>query len=209
MNTTTVAPETQKAPPLEKQTTVGNYFVSNYPPFSFWKPEFVPEVYAAMDRAPSTINHQPSTTLGLYVHIPFCRKRCHFCYFKVYTDKDAAAIRSYIDTVLKELTAYARQPVIGGRKPRFIYFGGGTPSYLSESQLKFLSESMKALLPWDAAEEITFEAAVLKTLLLDQSNRFIKFLLVRYQALVQKGNFCHILSLRIDVPKIPVNGGRE
>ena len=29
---------------LEKQTTVGNYFVSNYPPFSFWKPEFVPDV---------------------------------------------------------------------------------------------------------------------------------------------------------------------
>src|SRR5712671_4587059 len=88
MNTTAVGPEKTKAPPLEKQTTVGNYFVSNYPPFSFWKPEFVPEVYAAMERQPSTLNPQPSTTLGLYVHIPFCRKRCHFCYFKVYTDKD-------------------------------------------------------------------------------------------------------------------------
>src|SRR5438445_7385096 len=100
MSITTVAPETPKAPPLEKQTTVGNYFVSNYPPFSFWKPEFVPEVYTAMERAPSTFNYpssiavprkmdQPSTALGLYVHIPFCRKRCHFCYFKVYTDKDS------------------------------------------------------------------------------------------------------------------------
>jgi oxygen-independent coproporphyrinogen-3 oxidase len=39
MSTTTATPETAKAPPLEKQTTVGNYFVSNYPPFSFWKPE--------------------------------------------------------------------------------------------------------------------------------------------------------------------------
>ncbi len=67
--------------PAEKETTVGNYFVSNYPPFSFWKPERVPEVAAALGRPP-----QPGTRLGLYLHIPFCRKRCHFCYFRVYTD---------------------------------------------------------------------------------------------------------------------------
>src|SRR6266480_410256 len=158
MNTTTIAPQTPKAPPLAKQTTVGNYFVSNYPPFSFWKPEFVPEVYAAMDRPPSTINHQPSTTLGLYVHIPFCRKRCHFCYFKVYTDKDSSQIKAYIDAVLKELGLYAAKPFIGGRKPNFIYFGGGTPSYLSVDQLKHLTNGMKSLLPWDEAEEVAFEA---------------------------------------------------
>ena len=154
MSTITIAPApTPAAPPLQKETTAGSYFISNYPPFSFWKPEFIPQFNEALERAP-----EPGNDLGLYTHIPFCRKRCHFCYFKVYTDKDAAAIRNYIDTVLKELTVYARKPIIGGRKPRFLYFGGGTPSYLSESQLKFLSDSMKALLPWDEAEEITFEA---------------------------------------------------
>src|SRR5881296_1741461 len=157
MNPTTLAPETPKAPPLEKQTTVGNYFVSNYPPFSFWRPEFVPEVCAAMERPPSTLNLQPSTTLGLYVHIPFCRKRCHFCYFKVYTDKDSFQIKAYIDAVLKELSLYAAKPFIGGRKPNFIYFGGGTPSYLSVDQLTHLTHGMKSMLPWDEAEEVTFE----------------------------------------------------
>src|SRR6266702_4265258 len=53
---------------------------------------------------------------------------------------------------------YAAKPFIGGRKPDFIYFGGGTPSYLSVDHLKHLTESMKALLPWDEAEEVTFEA---------------------------------------------------
>src|SRR5437016_5586281 len=154
---TPVAPETPKAPPLEKQTTVGNYFVSNYPPFSFWKPEFVPEVYTAMERPCSTLTLQPSTTLGLYVHIPFCRKRCHFCYFKVYTDKDSSQIKAYIDAILNELSLYAAKPFIGGRKPNFIYFGGGTPSYLSVDQLRHLTGGMKALLPWDEAEEVTFE----------------------------------------------------
>ena len=157
MNATTVAPEIPKAPPLEKQTTVGNYFVSNYPPFSFWRPEFVPEVCAVMERPPSTHNLQPATTLGLYVHIPFCRKRCHFCYFKVYTDKDSSQIKAYIDAVLKELSLYAAKPFIGGGKPNFIYFGGGTPSYLSVDQLRHLTGGMKSLLPWDKAEEVTFE----------------------------------------------------
>lgn len=150
-------PARAPAPPLEKQTTVGNYFISNYPPFSFWKPEFVPELLAAIERHPAPSIQHPETPLGIYIHIPFCRKRCHFCYFKVYTDKDSAAIKGYIDAVLAELTIYAGKPFVGGRKPNFIYFGGGTPSYLSADQLKHLTNGMKALLPWDEVEEVTFE----------------------------------------------------
>lgn len=160
MSTTSDIPlQRTPAPPIQKQTTVGNYFVSNYPPFSFWKTHAVPELLAALERPPSTIHDSPvSNPLGLYVHIPFCRKRCHFCYFRVYTDKDAAAIRGYIDAVINEFTMYAGKPFIGGRKPNFIYFGGGTPSYLSVEQLKHLTGEMKRLLPWDAVEEVTFEA---------------------------------------------------
>jgi coproporphyrinogen III oxidase-like Fe-S oxidoreductase len=133
-------------------TTVGNYFVANYPPFSFWRPDTVDEFFAVLQR-PS----QATTPLGIYLHVPFCRKRCHFCYFRVYTDKDSVAIRGYIEAALKELALYARQPVVGERKPAFIYFGGGTPSYLSEKQLEHLISGMKALLPWDEVEEVTFE----------------------------------------------------
>ncbi len=150
----------QATPPLRHETTAGNYFVANYPPFAFWKPEFVPQFEAAISAPPSSILHPPSSLpqLGQYVHIPFCRKRCHFCYFKVYTDKDSSEVRGYIDALLKELTVYASKPVIGGRKPKFVYFGGGTPSYLSPDQLKFLTDGMKRLLPWDEVEEVTFEA---------------------------------------------------
>jgi oxygen-independent coproporphyrinogen-3 oxidase len=137
---------------VEKETTVGNYFVSNYPPFSFWKPEQLGDVQAALSRPPA-----PGTPLGLYLHIPFCRKRCHFCYFRVYTDKDAAAIKAYLDLAIQELKLYAAQPFIGGRLPQFVYFGGGTPSYLSETQLRSLTDQMKAILPWTEVEEVTFE----------------------------------------------------
>jgi oxygen-independent coproporphyrinogen-3 oxidase len=145
-------PEKSTAIPIEKQTTAGNYFVSNYPPFSFWKPELLPDFERAIERPP-----RPGNPLGIYVHIPFCRKRCHFCYFKVYTDKDSAAIRGYIDAVLKEMSLNAAKPFIGGRKPDFVYFGGGTPSYLSPDQLRQLTDGMKQFLPWDQVEEVTFE----------------------------------------------------
>jgi len=136
----------------EEETTAGNYFVSNYPPYSFWKPHRVGEALAALDRSPAV-----DTPLGLYLHIPFCRKRCHFCYFKVYTDKDAAGIESYLEAALQELRLYAQKPFIGSRKPKFIYFGGGTPSYISSRQLSSLTDAMKAVLAWDEAEEVTFE----------------------------------------------------
>src|SRR5580765_8591679 len=91
--------ETPNAPPaLQKDTKAGNYFVSNYPPYSFWKPDYVGEAHAALERPP-----QPGTPLGVYLHIPFCRKRCHFCYFKVYTDKDSSEIEGYLDAAIAEL----------------------------------------------------------------------------------------------------------
>jgi oxygen-independent coproporphyrinogen-3 oxidase len=140
------------APPIQKETTAGNYFVSNYPPFAYWKPEFVPDYRAALERPPRAGN-----PLGVYVHIPFCRKRCHFCYFKVYTDKDSQEIRGYLEALLRELELYASKPFVGGRRAKFVYFGGGTPSYLSETQLHLLFGGMKRLLPWDGVEEVTFE----------------------------------------------------
>lgn len=153
MSTTTTAnPEPIKAAPGEKETTVGNYFVSNYPPYSFWRPDHVSDLFEVLENPP-----KPGTPLGVYFHIPFCRKRCHFCYFRVYTDKNAAAIKGYIEAGLKELELYAKHPVIAGRKANFVYFGGGTPSYLSVDQLRHLTDGMKKHVPWDEAEEVTFE----------------------------------------------------
>src|SRR6267378_4291667 len=118
-----------------EQTEVGSYFVANYPPFSVWTPEAVAaEARPALELPPSA-----GVPLGLYLHIPFCRKRCHFCYFRVYTDKDSAAIKNYIDATLKEFAIYAAKPAIKGRKPQFVYFGGGTPSFLSVDQLQHLT----------------------------------------------------------------------
>jgi oxygen-independent coproporphyrinogen-3 oxidase len=134
------------------KTEVGNYFVSNYPPFSQWTPEHVPAAIEALNQ-PSRIEEP----LGLYIHIPFCRKRCTFCYFKVYTDKNASQIDMYLDALIKENELYSRSRAIQGRQLRFAYFGGGTPSYISERQLRYLVDGLNRHVSWENAEEVTFE----------------------------------------------------
>lgn len=145
-------PEPATAPTADSSTEVGSVFVSNYPPFSFWKPEGLEAAQAALQTPPA-----PEAVFGLYLHIPFCRKRCKFCYFRVYTDKDSSQIGAYLDALANEVILHSRQPAIAGRRPKFVYFGGGTPSYISVRQLTQLVSRIQAVIPWDRAEEITFE----------------------------------------------------
>jgi len=145
------APRPSLLPVLE-ETRGGNYFVSNYPPYSFWSPSYLNEALATLDREPA-----PGTPLGVYLHIPFCRKRCHFCYFKVYTDKNASEVEHYLEAAVRELALHAQKKFVGRRKPKFVYFGGGTPSYISSSQLSRLAEGMQRYFSWDEAEEVAFE----------------------------------------------------
>ena len=133
-------------------TEIGSYFVANYPPFSQWTEEHVPEVRAAFAREPDR-----SVPLGLYIHIPFCRKRCKFCYFRVYTQQNARTIQDYVDALEKEFATLARQPGVQGRRLNFVYFGGGTPSYLSSRQLLSLRDRLIEHLSWESAQEVTFE----------------------------------------------------
>jgi oxygen-independent coproporphyrinogen III oxidase len=138
---------------VEDQTEVGSYFVANYPPFSVWTKD-------AVDRdARPALGSEPKSgvPLGLYLHIPFCRKRCHFCYFRVYTDKNAQEVAEYLDVLVREWELYQSQRAIAGRPLNFVYFGGGTPSFLSTRQLERLVGRLSAMTPWKHAEEIAFE----------------------------------------------------
>lgn len=134
------------------KTDVGSYFISNYPPFSQWKKELLPDVVDVMGQPP-----RPDVPLGLYLHIPFCRKRCKFCYFKVFTGVNADEIERYVQALCREIELVAALPVMGSRPFRFVYFGGGTPSFLSPKQLTSLTDRLRANINWDKAEEVTFE----------------------------------------------------
>lgn len=133
-------------------TEIGSYFISNYPPYSLWTREHVEAILAALDSEPDR-----SRRLGLYIHIPFCRKRCKFCYFRVYTQQNAKTIESYVQSVQREFHMLSRRRGVQGRSLKFVYFGGGTPSYLSSRQLRSLRDRLSEYLSWDSADEVTFE----------------------------------------------------
>ena len=135
-----------------ERTGVGSYFVANYPPFSVWTSQAITDARAALSSAPS-----PEVPLGLYLHIPFCRKRCHFCYFRVYTNKNAKQVEEYLDLLVREWEMYLDTPAIADRDVDFVYFGGGTPSFLSTTQLETLVSRLTARVSWKRAAEITFE----------------------------------------------------
>ena len=133
------------------RTVVGSYFVANYPPFSVWSAGALDDARLALSAAPAPV------PLGLYLHIPFCRKRCHFCYFRVYTDKNSRQVEDYLTNLAREWEAYLETPAIAGRPVDFVYFGGGTPSFLSTSQLQGLVGRLTSRSDWSRAAEITFE----------------------------------------------------
>ena len=136
---------------MSDATEPGSYFVANYPPFARWSADAAADVLGVFDAEPT------AEPLGLYLHVPFCRKRCKFCYFRVYTDVAAADVERYSQALAREAALVAARRAIAGRPLRYVYFGGGTPSFLSVRQLERLVEGLHASFGWDDAEEVTFE----------------------------------------------------
>ncbi len=137
---------------FDGQTSGGGYFVSNYPPFALWTPEAVLPEPAALSRPP-----EPGVPLGVYVHIPFCRQRCRFCYFKVYTQKTSKEVTAYVAAIAREAALLATRPALHARASRFLYIGGGTPSYLSVRQIHRLRTALAPLVDFAGLSEFTFE----------------------------------------------------
>ena len=92
--------------------------------------------------------------LGLYIHIPFCLRKCHYCDFVSYPGCEAEMDR-YIDIVIGEARLYS--DVLFSRQVDTVFVGGGTPSLLSPEQFTRLAEGLKASCNWNPVE-FTVEA---------------------------------------------------
>ncbi len=91
---------------------------------------------------------------GIYIHIPFCRQRCHYCDF--YKTTQTLKKPQFIDALIKE--AHLRKGWLGGEKISTIYFGGGTPSLLTADEIKRIIDAIYSNFNVDALPEITLEA---------------------------------------------------
>jgi putative oxygen-independent coproporphyrinogen III oxidase len=94
--------------------------------------------------------------LALYVHIPWCVRKCPYCDFNSHEARGDIPEDAYLAALERDLEAAL--PQVWGRRVQSIFFGGGTPSLLSASALDRLLTTIRTLLPIEPLAEITLEA---------------------------------------------------
>lgn len=94
--------------------------------------------------------------LSLYVHLPWCLRKCPYCDFNSHEKKDGVPEQRYVDAVIADLEASL--PFIWGRRVHTIFIGGGTPSLFSPEAIERLIADIRARLPLEPGCEITLEA---------------------------------------------------
>lgn len=94
--------------------------------------------------------------LALYVHIPWCIRKCPYCDFNSHEAHGEPPEERYVDALVADLEAAL--PLIWGRRVYSVFFGGGTPSLFSVASIGRILDALRARLPLDAEAEVTLEA---------------------------------------------------
>jgi len=137
-------------PLLRKYDGRGPRYTS-YPPVPYWHDLEAAEVsgWLAEER-------KGATSLSLYTHIPFCRERCHYCgCFVVITPHKGPADR-YLEAVHREMEMTVEQLATPGTVRQY-HLGGGTPNFISTTQMAALLGKARALLPFAPDAELSIE----------------------------------------------------
>ncbi len=138
---------------LQKYDKPGPRYTS-YPTVPVWSGDFGERDYRA---ALADLSQRPEIELCIYLHLPFCARRCHYCGCNAVTGQGRGATERYLDAVAREVAAVIA--VLGvNRRVVQIHWGGGTPNFLSESQLRRALGLLREHFDVAAAAEISLEA---------------------------------------------------
>jgi oxygen-independent coproporphyrinogen-3 oxidase len=105
---------------------------------------------------PGALNLAALPPLSLYIHWPWCVRKCPYCDFNSHESKEPIPEQAYLDALRADLEQSL--PLIWGRKIHTVFIGGGTPSLISAAGLDRLMSDLRTLLPLDLDAEITMEA---------------------------------------------------
>ena len=111
---------------------------------------------AAAYLKPGALHLQSLPPLSLYVHFPWCVRKCPYCDFNSHEVQGGFPEEDYLHALRADLESAL--PLIWGRKIYTVFIGGGTPSLLSAEGLDRLLSDVRTLLPLDGNAEITMEA---------------------------------------------------
>ncbi|TMG75280.1 MAG: oxygen-independent coproporphyrinogen III oxidase-like protein [Betaproteobacteria bacterium] len=110
----------------------------------------------AIAPSPSGVRLAQLPPLALYVHIPWCVRKCPYCDFNSHQAKGDTPERAYVEALVTDLELAL--PDVWGRRVYSVFFGGGTPSLFSAAAIETLISAFRARLPLAADCEITLEA---------------------------------------------------
>jgi putative oxygen-independent coproporphyrinogen III oxidase len=111
---------------------------------------------AAQYLQPGALNLSALPPLSLYIHWPWCVRKCPYCDFNSHEAKGEVPEQEYLAALRADLEMSL--PLIWGRKVYTVFIGGGTPSLMSAAGMDQLMSDLRSLLPLDGAAEITMEA---------------------------------------------------
>ena len=97
-------------------------------------------------------------SLAVYVHIPYCARKCAYCDFNSYDRFGEPQVERLIRALRREMALAARRPEVTGRPVTSVFFGGGTPTVLNGEQLADLLTTLTSLFPLAPGAEVTSEA---------------------------------------------------
>ena len=103
---------------------------------------------------PEALDAGTSAFRGAYVHVPFCRHKCHYCDFYSFVDGEGRS-RAFVDRARQEIDVWRAHV---DRPLETLFMGGGTPTMLAPDELHGLLQSLRDAFPWHAHAEWTVEA---------------------------------------------------
>ena len=104
----------------------------------------------------SLFSTQQKTPLGIYIHVPFCRSKCHYCDFYSVTELDTQLHDGYLDAICDHIRETG--PLTPGYRVDTVYFGGGTPSFFGAEGMAAILATIRRSFDVAGDAEITFEA---------------------------------------------------
>lgn len=130
---------------LTQLTPARRGFVTNYPNVQYW------------NKSGGEKFSEPQP-LNIYVHIPFCAQQCSYCYYKTVQGSRKSEVDQYVDILCKEIELSTKKFNLDERPVRSIYFGGGTPTLISESNMQQIVDCLRSNLLINTDAEFTIEA---------------------------------------------------
>jgi len=140
---------------LDKHNVSGPRYTS-YPPANFFHTGFTTEDYLEQLEASNT---QSPENISIYIHIPFCPQRCHFCGCNTDGGQKKEVVERYINAVIQEIRNVSSHLDLKRRKVTQIHWGGGTPNAIAMSFIEKIMNAIREKFIVDEKAEIAIECS--------------------------------------------------